>query len=142
MQSATTRWRLLAGFCLGLLAAGCSAGAKDYSAFVPPPDSARKALQASLDAWKAGQPMGRVESKPPIDVLDSRWRAGQKLTAYEITKEEPPEGIGPRWFTVKLTTARGTQEVRYAVVGNDPLWVYSEDEYNKVSGVGTKSGGM
>lgn len=142
MYGTMTRRRLLAGGCLGLLAVGCNAGAKDYSAYVPASDSARKALQASLDAWKAGRPLGRVEARPPIDVLDSKWRAGQKLTAYEITKEEPSEGVGPRWFTVKLTTSKGAQEVRYAVVGNDPLWVYSEDEYNKVSGVGAKSGGM
>lgn len=136
MTIVMNRRRLLAGFVLGLLAvAGCRSRAKDYSAFVPASDTARKALQTALDAWKAGQvPSQLARATPPIQVIDSKWKAGQKLTSYEILKDEPSEGIGPRWFTVRLTLAKGAQEVRYAVVGDNPLWVYSEDEYNKMSG--------
>jgi hypothetical protein len=95
-------------------------------------------LEAALSAWKGGQAHGRVaNSAPAIEVLDSKWKAGQRLADYQIVKEEPAAGTGPRWFTVRLTLqkAAAPQEVRYAVVGIDPLWVYSEDEYKKLSGM-------
>jgi hypothetical protein len=139
MTAMIDRRRLLAALGSGLLAAaaGCE-GPKDYSQFVPPEGAARKALEAALNAWKGARPPRRVEdTKPPVEVVDSKWKAGRQLTDYQIVKEEPPAGQGPRWFTVKLTLQKpaGTQEVRYAVVGNDPLWVYSEDEYKKLSGM-------
>jgi hypothetical protein len=67
-----------------------------------------------------------------IAVIDPAWSAGQKLSAFEIVEER--KGDGPRFFTVKLTTSRGRQTVTYVVLGIDPLWVYTEAEYKKVSG--------
>jgi hypothetical protein len=121
---------------VGLLAlAGC--GPSGTARFVPNQTSAREALEAALNAWKGGQPVGRVEGhSPAIEVVDSRRQAGQKLSAFEITGEDTtPEGH--RRFTVKLTLQQpaGTQEARYVVFGQDPLWVQREEDYQKLSGM-------
>ena len=118
-----------------LLAAGCSAASTDR--FVPKTAAARQALEAALKAWKDGQPAARIEShNPPIEVVDSKWRAGRKLASYEITGEDT-NLEGHRRFTVKLTMQKpaGTQEARFIVLGQDPLWVYREEDYKRLSGM-------
>jgi hypothetical protein len=118
-------------------AAGCSKGTR-VEDFTPPADNARKALEAALNHWQAGNPPGSVPgTRPAVEVIDAKWKAGQKLTGFEVVKEEPPAGTGPRYFTVRLTPAKGPpEEVRYVVLGIDPLWVYREDDYKKLSGAG------
>jgi len=119
------------------LPAGCSrTGSKDAD-FVPSPPSARKALESALKSWQSGKPPGTVEgaTAPKVQAVDSRWQAGQKLLAFEIVKEEQG-GEGPRWLTVRLDVGKGPQEVRYAVFGIDPLLVYREEDYQKLSGMG------
>jgi hypothetical protein len=68
--------------------------------------------------------------------VDRVWQSGGKLAAFEILKVE--DKPGPRWFSVKLTLkdAPQAQEVRYAVLGLDPLWVYREEDYNRSCGMG------
>jgi hypothetical protein len=119
------------------LSAGCSrTGSKD-SDFIPSSGSARKALESALKSWQSGKPPGAVEgaNAPKVQAVDSRWQAGQKLVAFEIVKEEQA-GDGPRWLTVRLDVGKGPQEVRYAVFGIDPLLVYREEDYQKLSGTG------
>ena len=67
--------------------------------------------------------------KPSIQAVDSKWRAGQKLSKWEIVGEESNQG--PTFFSVRLTLkgVATPQTVRYVVVGRDPLWVYREDDY-------------
>jgi hypothetical protein len=119
-----------------LALAGCSREGRRVEDFTPPADKARQALEAALNHWKTGQPPGRVPgTTPAVEVLDSKWKAGQKLKDYEIIGEEP--GSEPRFFKVRLTPSTGTaQEVRYAVIGIDPLWVYREEDYKALSGAG------
>jgi len=122
------------GFLL-LLAAGC--GDKGYDRFIPSDSSARKALETALGAWQNGQRPGRIGSGPPaIEVIDAKWKAGQRLGAYQILKEEA--GKGPKWFSVRLTLQQpsGEQVVRYVVLGQDPIWVYREDDFKRLSGSG------
>jgi hypothetical protein len=119
------------------LPAGCSrTGSKD-SDFIPSSGSARKALESALKSWQSGKPPGPVEgaTAPKVQAVDSHWQAGQKLVAFEIVKEEQT-GEGPRWLTVRLDVGKGSQEVRYAVFGIDPLLVYREEDYQKLSGTG------
>ena len=62
------------------------------------------------------------------------WKGGQKLREYEIVGEDAPpaQNQGPRTFTVKLTLAQGPPvEVKYMVIGIDPLWVYRDEDYVK-----------
>jgi hypothetical protein len=123
-------------WCGLVLLAGAGCGARDYSRYVPSDDRARQALEAALAAWQKGQAVGKVEGGPvPIQVVDSRWRQGQKLGSFEILKEEPAEG--PKVYSVRLTMAKpaGVQTVRYLVVGKEPLWVYREDDYRKPAGM-------
>jgi hypothetical protein len=128
------RWLVLAGGLIAL--AGCSKGSR-VEDFTPPPDNARKALEAALNHWKAGNPPGAVPgTSPAVDVLDSKWKGGQKITDYEVLGEDPA-GPGPRTFKVRLTPVKGPPvEVRYVVQGIDPLWVYREDDYKKLNGAG------
>lgn len=122
---------ILAG-CLLAICAGCSSNSK----YFPSETRARQALEAALTAWRDGKKPGPIEGSPvPLQAVDSRWRAGEKLTAYEIAGLEPSQG--PAVFSVRLTM-EGTDQpivVRYYVVGKDPLWVYREDDYNVSSGM-------
>ena len=123
----------LAAFGL-LLLAGCtkSGGEERY---IPTEASARQALESALSRWRDGQakPEKFTQGKVAVEVLDQIWLSGQKLVSFEILSEESPAG-GPRVFSVKLKTARGEQTVKYYVVGIDPLWIYSEVEYRKMTG--------
>jgi hypothetical protein len=125
-----------AALALALLtAAGCSRGDARYT---PSEDTARRALEAALDAWKGGQARpGPVEgTTPPVQVVDSRWRTGQRLAGYEVLGEEPSTG-GPRVFSVRLTMQGKAPEatVRYYVVGKDPLWVFRDEDYQLPAGM-------
>jgi hypothetical protein len=122
--------------CAIALLLGCSRQGRRTEDFTPPADKARQALESALDHWKSGNPPGAVPAtSPAVEVVDSKWKAGQKLKSYEIVGEEP--GREPRFFKVRLTPAQGPpQDVRYAVVGINPLWVYLEEDYQKLTGMG------
>jgi len=115
---------------------GCSRHGTKTQDFTPPADKARQALESALNHWQNGNPHGAVPgTSPSVEVMDVKWRGGQKLKSYEILGEEP--GTEPRFFKVRLTPAQGPPvEVRYAVVGIDPLWVYREEDYKSLSGMG------
>jgi hypothetical protein len=113
---------------------GCAkkGNVKDY---VPPQEAARTALSTALDAWKADKPPDQVgATKPEINAQDLQWSGGKKLTAYEIVGPATGDDQNQR-FTVKLTLeGAAPQEITYVVVGKDPLWVLSQESYNKWSG--------
>jgi hypothetical protein len=115
---------------------GCSREGRKVEDFTPPADTARQALEAALNHWKSGQPPGKVpNTSPAVEVTDSKWKGGQKLKGFEILGEEP--GTDPRFFKVRLTPPTGpAQEVKYAVVGIDPLLVFREEDFKALSGMG------
>lgn len=123
---------------LALAAVGCGREGK-VEDFAPSVRNARTALESALTHWQGGGAHGTVpNTKPAVEVLDSKWNAGQKLKSFEVLSADAPAG-GPTTFRVRLTFAQGTpQEVKYAVIGIDPLWVYSDDEFQKLSGAGGK----
>jgi hypothetical protein len=126
---------LLLPALFALACVGCSgAGTERY---IPDEKAARTALDATLNAWKNGEPYGRISTvSPPVQVFDSQWQAGQKLAGFQVLKEEQEPGNRLRWFTVRLTMQKpaGDVTVRYVVVGNSPLYVYREQDYKKTSG--------
>jgi hypothetical protein len=109
---------------------------------LPDADKARAALDKALAAWKSGQKAGKIQTEeaPSIQVLDSVWKSGVKLTSYEIGQamDKPgPNGPGPRWFSVKLRLQDEAepQQVNYAVLGLDPLQVFREADYIQACGM-------
>ena len=125
---------LLAGGLV--LSAGCQ-GRKKEGDFTPAPEKARQALEAGLSHLQNGNSPGTVPgTSPRVEIVDTKWKAGQ-LKAFEILGEDTPSADSsvPRFFKVRLTLAKGPQEVRYVVVGIDPLWVYREEDYNSLSGM-------
>jgi hypothetical protein len=124
-------------FSLGLLlACGAGCGKRSHGDFLPAEGKARKALETALTAWQNGAQVGKIASgSPTIEVVDSKWKAGQKLQGYQILQAVP--GDKPARFVVRLTLKQppGEQEVRYIVLGLDPLWVYREEDYKKLSGM-------
>ena len=122
-------WTLLACLC-----AGCGHNGGSFDDYVPKAQTAREALAAALTAWQNGAAPGKIEAvSPAVQAVDFQWQAGQKLQSYEILEEI--QGDGPKRFSVKLTLAGSgaAQEVRYVVLGREPLWVYREEDYAKVS---------
>lgn len=115
---------------------GCTKQA-DIKDYIPADEMARQALTSALDAWKAGKAPDQIgASKPAINAQDKQWSAGKKLTAYEIVGPATGEDQNRR-FTVKLTIegAGAAQETTYVVTGKDPLWVFSADSYQGLSGM-------
>ena len=117
--------------CLVLALAGCASRTRqDY---VPAAAASRAALEKALEAWREGQPPGRIEGKPAVQVGDTHRRPGQQLARYEIVGELPSdEG---RLFAVRVELEKPTQEekVNFLVVGIDPLWVFRQEDYQMVT---------
>jgi hypothetical protein len=110
---------------------------------VTPLATARDALETALKAWQNGQPHGKIEAtSPPIEVVDSVWKRGEKLKGYEsISEESDPDGL--RWFSVRLRLekAGSSEEVRYVVMGQDSIKVFRKEDYDlsrSWKGVGEK----
>jgi hypothetical protein len=112
---------------------GCS-GTKD-SDFFTSAATAHKAVEEALTAWKEGNALGPVTgTKPLVRPVDSQWRDGKRLTAFTILREEELDG---RHLVVAQLTVEGADpaEVRYKVVGMDPLWVFREGEDESPAGM-------
>lgn len=127
-------------FGLGLFAAcclGCSKAGGGYDRYMPAEDTARHALTTALDAWKNGGRVGKIEGPPmQVNVVDSKWQAGQKLKAYEILGVD--SSAGPARFSVRLTMqgSGSNKDVGYIVIGRSPnLWVYREEDYQHAAGL-------
>ncbi len=135
MQVLCTRFvRIALLSCAAVSLTGCGTGEEKY---IPSENTARDALDAALNAWKSGQAHGTVQSfAVPIDTFDARWREGGKLESFEILREEKNDG--PRKFIVsmKLAADKSAAEFTYLVVGNSPLMVFRQEDYNKTIGAG------
>ncbi|MBI3468203.1 MAG: hypothetical protein HY000_34800 [Planctomycetes bacterium] len=134
VNRSATGW--LGSAVLLVLLAGCG-GQRTNDSFVPSDATAREALQAGLDAWKEGKPPGRVQAQSStIQVVDSQWQSGDRLENYEVVDAVP--GDGPRQFSVRLTMkgGAGPKEVRFVIVGKDPIWVFRDTDYAQASTMG------
>ena len=98
----------------------------------PTAEDARKSLVTALETWRGGgKPAELASVDPPIHVIDSEWTNGQKLTGFEIVREESAE-LDKR-FTVKLvrTPPGKTEEVVYIVLGSGTHSVFREADYER-----------
>jgi hypothetical protein len=58
------------------------------------PDQARETLALALDAWRSGRSLDEVTSgSPPITVADPAWKAGYKLTSYQVAQTTKTAGF-------------------------------------------------
>jgi hypothetical protein len=104
---------------------------------MPPESRSRDALQLVLTAWKDGKTAKQIgETKPVISAFDARWRAGDKLEDFQIESVQAEAGK-PVWFNVSLKMKAPSKLVKakYVVIGIDPIMVYREEDYNKLSGM-------
>jgi hypothetical protein len=118
-----------------LILLGCwGCGSRGYERYVPTEETARLALEASLRAWQAGRPPGRVDGPGVrVQVVDGHRRAGQKLAGYAVLGETA--GDGPRCLAVRLRFENPPEEqkARFVVLGIDPLWVYRYEDYQAMA---------
>jgi hypothetical protein len=114
---------------LACLAAGCS----NSSAYAPSGHDSRQALEAVLTAWQNGKSPGTIETtSPPVHVVDSAWQGGQKLDRYSILSEEDQDGVKRYNVRLSLKDPRGERNATYVVMGREPVWVYREDDYQRM----------
>jgi hypothetical protein len=117
-----------------LSACGWSGREEGFEGFTPSPELARTALAASLQAWKDGRPPGAVTTMTPtVETVDTDRTPDRPLKAFEILG--PVGGDDLRCFAVRLTfdDAPEEQVVRYVVLGKDPLWVYRQEDLERMT---------
>ncbi len=125
--------------CLGVLLltvslSGC--GGDGTEAYVQTSESARAALEASLTAWKNGEPHGTIKSgDTEIDVFDARWRDGEKIDSFSIGEELPGDPHKEFRVTLRLTGALEDEECTYKVMGIDPILVFRSEDYDTATGM-------
>ena len=100
-----------------------------------PPETAvaRSALARSLDRWQEGGRESGVilPGQPQVGVADST-RTERALKSYEIIGPLALSGKA-RPFAVRLELEGPPEStiVRYYVLGQDPLWIYREDDFER-----------
>ena len=130
MKSDRKRFGRIGLLISATLLVGCG-GTLPGTPDLPAPEiaTARAAMVATLNAWKAGRRQaGTIGSKPVVGIVDS-LRAERPLLDYEV--------VGPlavvdkaRPFAVRLTLDAPLETVsaRYFVLGQDPLWVFRQED--------------
>ncbi|HEV3339180.1 MAG TPA: hypothetical protein VG125_02450 [Pirellulales bacterium] len=102
-----------------LLMVGCSRS--NAPTDVP---SAKAALTAALESWKAGQSPDSLRQRSPcIVMVDDAWQKGEKLESFENAAPEVDDGVNLH-CTVKLAlnderAGRRSEQVTY-IVGTAP----------------------
>jgi hypothetical protein len=81
-------WAGLAALLFAALPLGCG-GQKPVD-----PDQARATLTMALDAWHDGRTTDEVTNgNPPITVADPSWKAGFKLSRYQVAESTRAAGF-------------------------------------------------
>lgn len=115
-----------------LFVTGCTGGG--HARFIPSVESAREAVEMTLQAWKEGQPFQAISDfEPAIQPVDSRWQQGRKLLEFEILKELEVDGTKQIQVRIKLEGKSAAEETTYVVLGQDPLYVYWLTDYEQSS---------
>lgn len=116
-----------------LLSISVCAGCGNGSAAVPSEDAARAALDAALTSWSQGAKPGELAGvEPRVTVHDTPWGQGQQLSSFEILKEDQGAAV-EKQFLVRLSLSKPerTEEVRYHVLGVEPLMVFRDEDYQR-----------
>jgi len=122
-------------WCAAVLLCAAFVGCKTRTAddYRPSEELCRQALTAALDAWKSGEPAGRIEGTPTVQVGDTLRRPGQRLASYEILGETA--GDQGRQFAVRIvfTNPAAEEKINFILIGIDPIWVFRQEEYDMVT---------
>jgi hypothetical protein len=96
--------------------------------------AAKAALETALDAWKAGQSPSDAASQGSLIWTDEDWKAGRKLSAYQLVSE--PEQNGGHWRIYAELSLEGKSKTSvptrasYAVTLGEPTVILRGDELN------------
>lgn len=98
-----------------LFVAGC--GGSGSSLPADELSRAETAVSAALAAWKNGESSAQWHKRAPeFTFVDPDWRAGVRLTDFEIRRTEGRPGENARiWTTLTLAGPRRKSEVREVV---------------------------
>jgi hypothetical protein len=109
-------------------AGGCNPAARPSD-----PGEGRKALEATLEAWKGGEKHGALASRTPsIHVSDGDWKSGLRLKSYQAIDEGRLVGSDLSYsVSLELKNARGKvvkKSAVYAVTTHPQLLVLRQDD--------------
>jgi hypothetical protein len=118
-----------AALVLAFAGAGCG-GATPNTESLPADKVAREALEAALKMLRDGGSPGAVPgTDPTVNLIDTAWGRGDRLSSYEILGENIK--ATEMQFTVKLTLTKPdrVKEVQYYVAGRNPIFVFRDEDY-------------
>lgn len=85
------------------------------------PDLAKETLSLALDAWREGRTPDEVTGgSPPITVADPAWKAGYKLSGYQVS--EAMKGVG---FDLKIPVELSLQDPKGKTVKENVKYTVS-----------------
>jgi hypothetical protein len=120
---------LVAANCLG-----CSPESNTKDRYVPAVNLARQAVEEVLVDWREGRKPSPIDRLAVgVQVVDKQRKKGQSLEEYEILGEAPSEAARCFAVHVKLSGPEAEENVRFVVIGIDPLWVFRQEDYESVS---------
>lgn len=109
------------------LAAGCG-GDPPPLAMTATPESARPALEAALNAWKAGKSADDLKAAdPPVYFSDPEFARGRKLAGFALTDAGSAVGTGIRFGVTLAFDDKKTRTVNYRVATAPAVSIYRED---------------
>lgn len=112
---------------LALAIAGCSSEPATLP-MATTAEKSRPALEAVLNAWKAGKTADELKAmSPPLYFIDGDFVKNSKLTDFKIEGDGRPYGTGYR-YDVSLTIAGKAKKVAYRVVTEPNTSISREDD--------------
>jgi hypothetical protein len=113
---------------------GCGVSGNGNATPLPDPATARQAMNAALESWKAGRPTGRVEpTSPRIQLNDSFRKPGQVLDRYEILGQIAGERAISFVVKVTLSNPSEVETIRFLLLGIDPVIVFRQEDFELLS---------
>ncbi len=127
----------IAGLICGALAlmigSSCRMDAPEQPpSLLPDRSVARQALERSLEEWRTSPQSDTTASGRSVIFVDRERQPGQKLREYAVLGDS--EVDNRRRFVTRLSLAEPDESIlaAYYVFGNDPIWVYRAEEFDRM----------
>ena len=122
------------GLSILLGVVGCRKSPVGFERFNPPPGASREALNAVLEAWRAGRPAeDGVGPESDVHVVDKQRKPGQRLVGFEILGEVNVEKGRGYAVRLRFDEPEETSVVRFLVIGERPLWVWRKEDFDMIA---------